>query len=84
MSQIKQALADLEKGNTFAFATGKEARKEERQLAQQFKSNLKMSSDGIVQSGSEPAVKVDDKFSFMSRAVTTAAASGAADSAWDD
>ena len=83
VSQIKQALSDLEKGNTFAFATGKEARKEEKLLAQQFKSNLKMSSDGIVQSGSEPAVKVDDKFSFMSRAAP-AAATGAADAAWDD
>lgn len=35
--QIKQALAELEKGNKFAFASGKQARQEERQLAQQFK-----------------------------------------------
>ncbi len=37
MSQIKTALAELEKGNSFAFATGKEARQTERLLAQQFK-----------------------------------------------
>eukprot|EP00198_Chlamydomonas_reinhardtii_P008101 XP_001697438.1 predicted protein [Chlamydomonas reinhardtii] len=37
VAQIKQALSELEKGNGFAFATGKEARKEERQLAREFK-----------------------------------------------
>jgi ATP-dependent RNA helicase DDX5/DBP2 len=37
VSQIKTALAEVEKGNAFAFATGKEARQAERQLAQEFK-----------------------------------------------
>lgn len=30
-------MSELEKGNGFLFATGKEARKEERQLAREFK-----------------------------------------------
>ena len=37
VSQIKTALAELGKGNSFAFATGKEARQAEKQLAQEFK-----------------------------------------------
>jgi hypothetical protein len=37
VTQIKTALSELEKGNTFAFATGKEARQAERQMAQEFK-----------------------------------------------
>ncbi len=37
VSQIRTALAELAKGNNFAFASGKQARQEERQLAQQFK-----------------------------------------------
>ena len=37
VSQIKTALTELEKGNAYAFATGKEARQAERQLAQEFK-----------------------------------------------
>lgn len=37
VSQIKTALAEVEKGNKFAFASGKQARLEERALAQQFK-----------------------------------------------
>jgi ATP-dependent RNA helicase DDX5/DBP2 len=32
-----QAISELGKGNGFAFATGKEARKEERQAARDFK-----------------------------------------------
>lgn len=37
VTQIRAALSELEKGNAFAFATGKEARREERQLAKEFK-----------------------------------------------
>ena len=45
------------------------------------RNNLKLSSQGVVQSGSA-AVKVDDKFAFMAKAAPTS--SGAADAAWDD
>ncbi len=37
VAQIKTALAEVAKGNKFAFASGKQARQEERMLAQQFK-----------------------------------------------
>lgn len=83
VSQIKTALAELEKGNSFAFATGKEARQTERLLAQQFKTNMKLSTAGVVQTGGSAAVKVDDKYAFMAKA-TPAADAGAADAAWDD
>ena len=60
VSQIKTALAELEKGNAAAFAMGKEARQAEKALAQKFKSNMKLSSEGLVASGTglAPAVKV--------------------------
>ncbi|GIL78706.1 hypothetical protein Vretimale_397 [Volvox reticuliferus] len=83
VTQIKQALAELEKGNGFAFATGKEARKEERQLAREFKSQLKMTSQGMLQTGAG-AVKVDDKYAHMATAAPATAGSGVADAAWDD
>lgn len=35
--QIKAAMQELERGNGFVYATGKEARKEERQAARDFK-----------------------------------------------
>ncbi|KAF6260713.1 P-loop containing nucleoside triphosphate hydrolase protein [Scenedesmus sp. NREL 46B-D3] len=85
VSQIKTALAELEKGNVAAFAMGKEARQAEKALAQKFKSNMKLSSEGLVPSGSglAPAVKVDGKYAYMATAAATAS-SGAADAAWDD
>lgn len=53
-------------GNKFAFASGKQARQEERQLAQQFKSNLKLSTQAVVSAGSA-TLKVDDKYAFMAK-----------------
>jgi len=82
VAQIKTAISEVEKGNQFAFASGKQARQEERQMAQQFKNNLKLSQSGLMQTG--PAgVKVDDKYSFMAN-VQPASQQGAADAAWDD
>lgn len=84
VNQIKTALAELEKGNTAAFAMGKEARQAERELAQQFKAKMKMSNEGIVAAdGNAPAVKVDTKYAYMASAASLAAA-GSADAAWDD
>ncbi len=37
VAQIKTAISELEKGNQFAFASGKQARQEEKLMAQQFK-----------------------------------------------
>lgn len=84
VAQIKTALAELEKGNQFAFATGKQARQEERALAAAFKTNLRMGGPpgGVVQAGAA-AVKIDDKYAHMAKAATVET-SGAADAAWDD
>eukprot|EP00798_Chlamydomonas_sp_ICE-L_P028742 gene28742-31920_t len=82
VSQIKTALAEMEKGNTFAFATGKSARQEERQLAAAFKSNMKL---GAAETSNDWGVKVDDKYAFMAKAPTpSGGAVGDADAAWDD
>ncbi|MEW5298857.1 MAG: hypothetical protein WDW36_001934 [Sanguina aurantia] len=83
VSQIKQALIEMEKGNGFTFASGKEARKAEKLLALEFKSNLKMASSEVVQAGSA-SLKMDSRYAFMATASATAASSGAADAAWDD
>mmetsp|Transcript_10664 Transcript_10664/g.19475 ORF Transcript_10664/g.19475 Transcript_10664/m.19475 type:complete len:593 (-) Transcript_10664:729-2507(-) len=83
VSQIKQALSEVEKGNTFAFATGKEARKEERQLSKEFKSQMNLGSQSSLNVGSR-VVKVEDKYSFMLSSSATTAKSNAADAAWDD
>ena len=47
------------------------------------RTNMKLSAQGVVQSGASAAVKVDDKYAFMAKASTTEA-TGAADAAWDD
>lgn len=79
VTQIKTALAEVAKGNKFAFASGKSARQEERQLALQFKTNMKLGVQGI------EAPKVDDKYAFMTKAASaTPVNMGAADAAWDD
>lgn len=82
VSQIRSALSELEAGNTFAFATGKAARQQERQLAQKFKSDMKIAAQGIVQS-SGAAVKVDDRYSHMVSGSAMQSV-GSADAAWDD
>jgi hypothetical protein len=87
VSQIKTALAELERGNTAAFQMGKEARRAEKELAQKFKSDLKLGSQGVIATESgTAAVKVDAKYAHMAAAATLATASkaGAADAAWDD
>jgi ERCC4-related helicase len=81
VSQIKQALKDLEHGNAMAFATGKAARQQERQLALKFKESLKMQDNGVVQ-GQAGGVTVDAKYAFMASVQPSEA--GLADSAWDD
>jgi ATP-dependent RNA helicase DDX5/DBP2 len=71
-----------------AFAMGKEARKAEKELAQQFKANLKLGTQGMVTQvgGGAAAVKVDDKYAYMATAasLSSAATAGNADAAWDD
>ncbi|GFH19210.1 uncharacterized protein HaLaN_16122 [Haematococcus lacustris] len=85
VTQIKTALSEVAKGNNFAFASGKAARQEERQLAAAFKSGAKLGAAAIVGSGAA-ALKADDKYAFMAKAAAAAApaSTGIADAAWDD
>lgn len=82
VSQIRGALSDVEAGRATQFAAGKAARQQERQLAQKFKDNMRMSSQGVVAVGAAP-VKVDDRYAFMANS-SAAGGTGAADAAWDD
>ena len=91
VSQIKTALAELERGNAAAFQVGKEARRQEKELAAKFKSDLKLGAQGVIATGSgAAAVKVDAKYAFMALGGGGAAGgganknAGAADAAWDD
>jgi len=80
VTQIKKALSELESGNTFAFATGRAARQKEKEMAAEFKDKIRTGPSAVVATGGA-AVKVDDKFKFMTAPTTKA---GAADDAWDD
>jgi hypothetical protein len=68
-----------------AFATGKEARRKERETAEAWRNGGGPAEAPVLGPG---AVKLDDKFKFM--ALTTSPKAGAtadagvADSAWDD
>jgi len=82
VAQIKHALQELEKGNELAFATGKAARKKEREAAAAFR-------DGLRADGSDPnqILAVADKYKHMAVSGPGAAeisTAGAADDAWDD
>eukprot|EP00241_Pyramimonas_parkeae_P015264 CAMPEP_0114316298 /NCGR_PEP_ID=MMETSP0059-20121206/23111_1 /TAXON_ID=36894 /ORGANISM="Pyramimonas parkeae, Strain CCMP726" /LENGTH=561 /DNA_ID=CAMNT_0001442185 /DNA_START=97 /DNA_END=1782 /DNA_ORIENTATION=- len=81
VAQIKHALAELEKGNDLAFATGKAARKKEREAAAEFRA-----SGGVA--AEEPALmQVADKYKHMSvqgKGSASISKAGAADDAWDD
>jgi ATP-dependent RNA helicase DDX5/DBP2 len=84
VAQIKMALSEMEKGNTLAFATGKEARRKERETAEAWRNGT---------AAEEPAqgvIKLDDKYKFMSLSTSNTPqakgtpAKGSADDAWDD
>jgi len=82
VAQIKQALQELEKGNSLAFATGKAARKKEREAAQAFRDTMKGGGDQ-----DQAMVNVSDKYKHMSIGGSNAASNtkvGGADDAWDD
>jgi len=85
VAQIKMALAELEKGNAMAFATGKEARRKERETAEAWRNG---GGPGDVAPPLGPgAVKLDDKLKFMALTASPkagAAPAGGADAAWDD
>ena len=87
VAQIKYALAEAEKGNGTAFATGKEARRKERETAEAWRNGTHVEE---APTGLAAVVKLDDKYKHMGISTATPGkggampAAGAADDAWDD
>eukprot|EP00249_Psilotum_nudum_P014431 c24818_g1_i1 orf=232-2025(+) len=82
VAQIRRAITEAEAGNTMAFATGKTARKKEREQALAFREG-RLASTSIAQIGLT-TVHVDDKYKHMLAASVDPKKSGGADDAWED
>ncbi|KAI8016533.1 ATP-dependent RNA helicase DBP2 [Camellia lanceoleosa] len=81
VAQIKKAIADVESGNTVAFATGKVARRKEREAAAaQKEARTALSKLSLV---GPTSINVEDKYRYMI-APSMIKTEGAADGAWDD
>eukprot|EP01018_Ginkgo_biloba_P004560 Gb_40721 [translate_table: standard] len=81
VAHIRKAVADAEAGNTMAFATGKAARRKEREQAAAFREGrLTPTGTGVVGSTN---IRVEDKYKYM-LAQANLKQEGAADNAWDD
>ncbi|KAI3526371.1 hypothetical protein L1887_05623 [Cichorium endivia] len=80
VSQIRKAIADVQSGNTVAFATGKVARRKEREAA------LAQKEARIAQSKLPPtSINVEDKYKYMiAPPMNMIKKEGSADDAWDD
>ena len=85
MAQIRRALAEAEAGNSMAFATGRSARRKEREEAAAFRDGKRGSDvDAVTMIGATP-VRVDDNYKHMLMAGTDSKnGEGAADDAWGD
>ncbi|KAH8479943.1 hypothetical protein Peur_063210 [Populus x canadensis] len=79
VAQIKKAIADVESGNTVAFATGKAARRKEREAA----ASQKEARNALSKVMGSTCINIEDKYRFMI-APSVITSEGAADSAWDD
>ncbi|GJU23674.1 DEAD-box ATP-dependent RNA helicase 20-like protein [Tanacetum coccineum] len=78
VSQIRKAIADVQSGNTVAFATGKVARRKEKEAAAAEKEAR------IAQAKLPPtSINVEDKYKYMI-APAMIKKEGSADDAWDD
>uniref|UniRef100_A0A7I4FAT6 RNA helicase n=1 Tax=Physcomitrium patens TaxID=3218 RepID=A0A7I4FAT6_PHYPA len=83
VAQIRRAITEAESGNTMAFATGKAARRKEREQAAAFREG-RMTPLGVAQVGAT-TVRVDDKYKHMlSATADPKKGEGAADDAWED
>ncbi|XP_027334905.1 ATP-dependent RNA helicase DBP2-like isoform X2 [Abrus precatorius] len=81
VANIRKAIADAESGNTLTFATGKVARRKEKEAAAaQKEANFALSKQLGLGAAS---INIEDKYKFMITA-TNIRREGAADSAWDD
>ncbi|XP_048324802.2 DEAD-box ATP-dependent RNA helicase 20 [Ziziphus jujuba] len=81
VAHIKKAIADVESGNPVAFATGKVARRKEREAAAAHK-EARISLSKLSMNG-PASINIEDKYRFMI-ASSNIKREGAADSAWDD
>ncbi|PIA37424.1 hypothetical protein AQUCO_03000183v1 [Aquilegia coerulea] len=81
VAHIKKAIADVESGNTVAFATGKVARRKEREAAAAHREARNGLSKLTVVSPT--SINVEDKYKYM-LAPTDMKGEGAADEAWED
>ena len=75
VAQIKRALQDLENGNAFAFATGKEARAKEREAQKAWHEGRAAEPEQAAVGGVD--VIVDDKFEHMKLSASTASLTSA-------
>lgn len=83
VAQIRRAITEAESGNTMAFATGRAARKKEREQAAAFREG-RLAVPGTGQIGST-TVRVEDKYKHMLvLSGDSKKGEGAADDAWDD
>ncbi|XP_047943469.1 DEAD-box ATP-dependent RNA helicase 20-like [Salvia hispanica] len=81
VAQIKKAIQDVESGNSLTFATGKTARRKEREaIAASKDSKLTLSKLSLVGS---TAINVEDKYRHM-MVPAVGRKEGSADDAWDD
>jgi|TARA_B110000305_G_scaffold239288_1_gene306679 ATP-dependent RNA helicase DDX5/DBP2 len=75
VAQIKRALQDLENGNAFAFATGKEARAKEREAQKAWREGRAAEPEQAAVGGVD--IIVDDKFKHMKLSASTASLTSA-------
>ncbi|CDP19193.1 unnamed protein product [Coffea canephora] len=81
VAQIKKAIVDVESGNTVSYATGKVARRMEKEAAAAHKeARIALSKVSLL--GTAP-LNVEDKYKHMIFPAM-ARKEGAADDAWDD
>eukprot|EP00252_Welwitschia_mirabilis_P024891 TRINITY_DN7583_c0_g1_i1.p1 TRINITY_DN7583_c0_g1~~TRINITY_DN7583_c0_g1_i1.p1 ORF type:complete len:589 (-),score=140.01 TRINITY_DN7583_c0_g1_i1:180-1946(-) len=81
VAQIRKAIADAEAGNMMAFATGKAARRKEREQAMAFREG-RLASFGTGLCGAT-TIHVEDKYKYM-LTQPVLKQEGSADNAWDD
>eukprot|EP00246_Nothoceros_aenigmaticus_P018493 TRINITY_DN968_c0_g1_i3.p1 TRINITY_DN968_c0_g1~~TRINITY_DN968_c0_g1_i3.p1 ORF type:complete len:195 (+),score=46.16 TRINITY_DN968_c0_g1_i3:196-780(+) len=82
VAQIRRAITEAEAGNMMAFATGKAARRKEREQAAAFREG-RVAPAAAGQSGAT-TVRVDDRYKHMLvPSLDRSRGEGAADDAWD-
>ncbi|RZC62939.1 hypothetical protein C5167_024708 [Papaver somniferum] len=82
VAHIKKAISDAESGNSFAFATGKVARRKEKEAAAaQKEARVALSKISVT---GPTSVNVEDKYKYMLAPPSSTRKEGAADDAWDD